>query len=148
MWMELAQNQNNDVSTLLSASGTDQTDKLANPVYLETENTVLIWVATLDRNQGAFKDGKRVCPDILNPGFDTNYINCRDYPYTIKQSEIEMYGGGVYKEGDQLEVTSFPSPQVNSVGDQIPVAGFAKKVTLASRHSFLLPDEDLLVPGT
>lgn len=147
-WMEMAQDEAAGTPAFLSASGTDQDDKLANPVYLEKEATVVVWVAPLEDNRGYFRQGQRINPDILNPGFDTKYISCALYPYSLKESESGLYQSGVYKEGDQLELASFEINQLDIAGTTLPLGGFAKKVTLVSKHAFALPDEDLLVPGT
>lgn len=147
-WGEVATESDASFPDFLSASGTDQQDKLVNPVYLEEASCVVVWVASLESNQGYFQDGKRINPDILHPGFDTKYIVCNAYPYAIQTSEAEMYQGGVYKEMDQLELLTFPINQLDILGQRLPLAGFAKKVTFVAKHTFLIPDEDLLIPGT
>lgn len=148
MWMEQAKDDNADVSDFLAASGTDDEDQLANPVYLEKDSTVLVWVASLEDNRARFQDGKQANPHILVPGFDTNYICCTPRPYALNLSESELRAGGVYKEWNQLELTDMATDQLNIAGQELPINGFAKKVSFGTFYTYLIPDQDVLVPGT
>lgn len=142
----------------LVLTGTDGND-LANPVYVDTEESgaILVWVATLKDNPGV-RDGQGnlLTPHILNPSFDTQYINCRPLPVVPRDNEAAFFQKGAWAEGDTLEVTIISNQQLNdspdsdSVDDFQPVLidGFASKVNFVFRVPRKPVNKDLAPAGT
>lgn len=85
----------------LVASGTDDPNKLANPVIDSPQ--ALVWIALVDDNQG-IQDAKGnvICKSILDNGFDTTYIRCQPVPYIPRTTISKWSAEGYWKEGRQV----------------------------------------------
>jgi hypothetical protein len=146
-WTDFAA-QGGEANRYLLHSGTDSTDKIANPVYIESENCVLLWVATLENNQPRVDtEGKQVVGSLLDPDYDTDWMHCELYPY-VCEDQASLYQNGAYKEGSQLLLFSFPTYQVSPMGERQVFAGVARKINFPQYFSFQTPDEDLIASGT
>lgn len=156
-WIDLAksaqaQTSDNPIPTpplYLTRSGTDDPQTLSNPVYSQQDSSVLIWVALVENNQGVQDEsGNELTPDLLDPGFDTTYINCSLLPYIPCESQAQMYQSGAYKESQRLFVTPIENYQVPFGSDQtVQVSGFVRRVNFALNFSFLTPEDDTLTDG-
>jgi hypothetical protein len=81
------------------------TATLRNPVYSDDGHHILVWIAKLADNKGVYsRDGQAISPHILSPDFDTDYIQCTQLPYTVRDTEASYFLKGAYREGDNLEV--------------------------------------------
>jgi hypothetical protein len=125
---------------------------LVNPVYSDTLNTVLVWIATIPDNPARYDDnGNVVNPMLLDPSFDSNYISCRKYPVTTSDTEAAYRTKGAWSEGDQLKVTEVGTQQT-FIGDNGPtpvlLGGFAEKVNFSYSAPRTPLDRDYSVAGT
>jgi hypothetical protein len=121
-----------------------------NPAYWNDGNSILIWVALLEDNLGVFdKTGARICPDLLNPGFDSTYIQCRTLPVVPREHEAAYFQGGALAESDQLEVTFSENQQMSADGSGFPIliGGFGKKVNFVFNHPRTPVKKDLCPAG-
>jgi len=135
-------------------SGTDQPDRYTNPVYSQNNNSVIIWVAALFENQQTLQsDGTILNGSILDPGFNTKYIRCRDLPVHPDESWAGMIHRGTWKEMDQLVVQPMitSNQQASSVMDSSPpdlrYAGTARKVNFAFGFNLVSPKSDRICSG-
>lgn len=134
-------------------SGSRSEDTIRNPVFSATEQTVLVWIATLDDNQGVYaKDGTPLTPDLLYPGFDTRYIRCRVLPVSPVESQDQFYQQGRLKEWDQLLVLEFRNHQNDGGNPVAPsasyIGGAAWRMNFHRSFPLQAPQRDLLVSGT
>lgn len=142
-------NQGNSDPRLLplAAFGTEGTPNegdhsLRNPVYLDTNNTTVVWIATLRDNSGVpGDDGSMLAPSILDPSFMDNYteyIQCRPRPFLPAEHEAHYRQVGGLKEGDYIEARKFDGQQTGDSPDDVGyqtilVDGVVSKVSLAYR---------------
>ena len=107
-------------------------DSLENPVSWETGGLRLIWVAALEENQALFKsDGSLLNPNILDEGFDTQYIQCRTLPYISGCREGDYYAGNQLVEKNFALATQVCIPQYDADDPTalVQISGFVTKVT-------------------
>lgn len=104
----------------LAAYGTEGTPNegdgsLRNPVYLDSNNTTLVWIAALRDNSGVLNpDGTILIPSIQDPTFltdHTDYIQCRPRPFLPAEHEAHYRQVGGLKEGDAIEARMFDNQQ-------------------------------------
>jgi hypothetical protein len=143
---------------LTGYEGTDKdgTDSLRNPVYSNDSHHILVWIAKLDDNKGIYdrETGKRTQPHILDPGFDTDYIQCTFQPYSVKDTEANYFMKGAWKEKDLLEVSDTPKDQLGlgegeqAEFDPVKVNGSAQKVDFPYKYNRKSVDKDLSPRGT
>jgi hypothetical protein len=133
-----------------SSSGTSQTG-LVNPVYSDSNNTVLVWIATISDNGPTYdSNGNMLNPDLLNPGFNTKYISCRSNPVTPSDNEATYRSKGAWSEGDQLNIHIAGAQQnLDSQGfTPILCDGFAEKVNFTYSAPRTPLERDYSVSGT
>lgn len=109
-----------------------------NPVSWEQGKTRLVWVATLDENRPLLNsDGSLKNPDILSPGFDTQYICCRHLPYVPGVREADYYAGQQLVEWNPCLITSVKLPQqdMDNPYQQSLIGGFVSKTTPLQRFN-------------
>ncbi len=134
----------------------DGTDSLRNPVYSDESHHILVWVAKLEDNKGVYdkETGNRVQPHILDPSFDTDYIQCTSKPYSIRDTEANYFMKGAWKEGDLLEVDETPKDQLGLVEgeqaefDPVKVNGVAQKIDFPFKYNRKPIEKDLAQRGT
>jgi hypothetical protein len=125
---------------------------LRNPVYWNEGNAVLVWVATLADNGGVRgADDTWVSSHLLDPTFDTAYIQCHPLPVVPAIAEAAYFTLGAFLEGQQVEVRFSANQQIDLSADSagtVLVDGFAQRVNFA----FLVPrkgvGKDLVPAGT
>jgi hypothetical protein len=68
-----------------------------NPVYSDNLHAILIWIALLEDNGGVLdSQGNQLCPNLLDPSFNTSYIQCHSLPVTTRDNEaVYFQKGGV-----------------------------------------------------
>lgn len=118
----------------LTLTGT-QDDSLSNPVYWDSGNSTVVWIAYLSDNQAIIEaDGKVTNPDItagIDGGFDTSKIQCNLHPCIQATSEADQRMIGRLEEWQPVQIESFPSPQLDpETGDVLPLAGSARRTSL------------------
>jgi hypothetical protein len=142
---------------LKGTEGTDQesSDALRNPVYSDDSHHILLWAAALADNKGVYnQQGDLLSPHILDPEFDTDFIQCRSLPYAVQDYEASYFMKGAYRENDTLEITEENRNQMSlSTGevadfDPIRVAGTAQKVDFPFRFNRKPVAKDLAPRGT
>ena len=147
----LQANSGNPPPAILTRTGSDDdsSGQLVNPVHSQQDGAVLVWVATLDDNQGITDPdtGEELTPDLLDPGFDTQYIVCQPLPFVPDAAQAAYNQSGVFKEMDRLLVHTIPSFQVMLDGSDVPVPGFVRKVDFSSTFLFLTPASNTLAVG-
>lgn len=138
------------INDFLVESGTEDKEVLSNPVYSKSTNSILVWVAKLSNNKPYIKDNQQLNGNILEPGFDTNYIQCEQLPFIPAEAMQSMWSRGAYKENDTLVITSNPHPQIDSENPTKPesVAGFCRKINFHRSFSLSTPTWDKIVSGT
>ena len=107
-----------------------------NPVSWEAGNIRLVWAAALDENRAILnQDGTLKNPDILNAGFDTNFIVCRHMPFIPGAREGDYYAGNQMKEKDTVLINQVKLPQYDTGNpyQALLLAGFATKITAAQK---------------
>jgi hypothetical protein len=122
-----------------------------NPVYSDDLHAILVWAAFLEDNGGVYdSQGNLVCPSLLNPSFDTSYIQCRSIPVTLRENEATYFQNGALAENDQLEVTISARQQMTTDGSEqsILIDGFCKKVNFIFYHPRTPLNKDLCPAGT
>ena len=137
-------------AAILTRTGSldDSSGQLVNPVHSQQDGAVLVWVATLDDNQGMTDHtGAELTPDILDPGFDTEYIVCRSLPFVPDAGQAAYNQAGVFKEMNRLLVHTIPNFQLMLDGSPVQVSGFVRKVDFSSTFSFLTPASNTLAVG-
>jgi len=150
---------------LLATYGTEGTpqagnNSLVNPVYLDNNNTSMVWIATLRDNNGVIDDkGNQLAPTILDPSFipdHTDYIHCWDRPFLPAEQESHYRQVGALKEGDMVVATLMQSQQAYSTTDptgnygylQVPVDGVVSKTNLTFTAPRAKVDLDYTVSGS
>ena len=84
----------------------DGSQPLQNPVYDDASNTILVWAAALkDNGPTVGPDGNLLSPDILDPSFSSDWLQCKALPFTPRDTEAEYFSKGALMEGDQVEMT-------------------------------------------
>jgi hypothetical protein len=135
-----------DPSGHLLETGTKDQNTLKNPVFSRASNSILLWVAKLVNNRPNKSSGN---PDILDPGFNTDYIECELLPYIPEETQQSMWSRGVYQEGDLILITPNPRPQLQGIlNEPEQLGGSARKVNFHRRFSLEAPAWDKIVSGT
>jgi hypothetical protein len=122
-----------------------------NPVYSDNLHAILIWIALLEDNGGVLdSQGNELCPNLLDPNFNTSYIQCRSLPVTTRDNEAVYFQKGAFAPKDQLEVTISARQQMTTDGSALPVLidGFAQKVNFIFNHPRTPLSKDLCPAGT
>ena len=143
-----------DPLVLTGNEGTDATG-LVNPVYSDDLHSVLVWYATLNDNSGIVSpNGTLAVPNLLDPSFDTTYIQCNQSPCTPADPEATYYQKGAWQEGDQIHVLKTQYQQDNPSTIETPgasfvlVDGFGTKVHFPYNRPRTPVDKDFIVAGT
>lgn len=167
MWKRMAddmQQRGQDIpealgpALLTGTEGTDQegTSALLNPVYSDDNHHILVWAAALKDNSGQYdQDGNLISPTILDPAFDTTYIQCKSLPFSVGCTEAEYFMNGAYREGDLLQISmewegnqlSTADGQVTDF-DPVKVAGCARKIDFPYHFNRQPVQQDLVPRGT
>jgi hypothetical protein len=137
---------------LVQITGTSG-DALTNPVYSDDQHVILVWAAHLQDNMGEFDSaGNLLTPQILDPGFNTDYIRCNPKPYVIRDTEANYFLRGAYREFDTLETVSMQNQHLVPGNEgqfvPLPVEGHAQRVDLAYRFGRRRLEMDLTPRGT
>ena len=139
----------------LLESGTEQQDQYSNPVYSQNTSSVIVWVAALFENlQTLQSDGSPLTGSILDPGFDTKYIRCRDLPVHPDESWAGMIHRGTWKEMDQLIVHPMSTENqqqsgvLNDSPSDLQFGGVARKTNFAFNFNLVSPTSDRICSGT
>jgi hypothetical protein len=139
----------------LTISGTDDDHQYINPVYWDEGNSTLIWVALLRDNQGAFdKDGNQITPQLLDPSFDSTYINCHGLPFLPRETEASQRQNGALQEGVEVEVQFTPPQQMLLSPDAfgnfptVKADGFVRKLNFLNSQPRTQILQDLCLSGT
>lgn len=123
---------------------------LRNPVYWNEGHAILVWIALLEDNKGVY-DAKSnlVSPDLLNPAFDTTYIQCNALPVVPRDHEAAYFQAGGFAEGDMLEASISGNQQMSAsaTGTPILIGGFGKKVQFVFNHPRTPVNKDLCPAG-
>jgi len=122
-----------------------------NPVYSDNLHAILIWIALLEDNGGVLdSQGNKLCPNLLDPSFNTSYIQCHSLPVTTRDNEAVYFQKGAFAANDQLEVTLSARQQMTTDGSALPVLidGFAQKVNFIFNHPRTPLNKDLCPAGT
>jgi hypothetical protein len=92
-------------------------------------------VATLADNGGVRDvNGQPVTPHVLDPAFDTTYIQCHPLPVVPAIDEATYFSNGAFTEGQQLEVRFSANQQMDAQSDSsetVLIDGFAQRVHFA-----------------
>jgi hypothetical protein len=158
IWIQQQQQNPDDpsaVDPVLSLSGTDDPNKLVNPVVDPTTGNYLIWVAAVEDNAGiADEQGNQVTPGILDPEFNNLYIRCRLFPYVSEQHHDVLRSSGAFQEMDhvvaeQHRVPPMTTPLTNNKIQytETPVAGTVSRTSFAYHFDTQNPDDHALVGG-
>ena len=152
------QDAGTDTSSMqhLALYGTEGTSQAGdgsyrNPVYSDDLHAILVWIALLEDNGGVFDTtGNQLCPNLLDPDFDTSYIQCHSLPVTTRDNEAVYFQKGAFTANDQLEVTLSARQQMTVDGSCLPVLidGFAQKVNFIFNHPRTPLNKDLCPSGT
>jgi hypothetical protein len=132
----------------------DGTKALSNPVYDSTTNTILVWSATFKDNGPTFADdGTVLSPDILDPNFSSDWIQCWQRPFTPRDPEATYFQKGCLMEGDQVDIIVNSAQQIstNSInGDSspLPIDGTVNKVQSVGQYPLQPILKDLTISGT
>lgn len=100
----------------LALTGIDSQDEannfsggLVNPVYDDTGKSILVWIAMVSDNDAVTDPttGAIVNPSILTgpTQFNTDYIQCKSYPYGPETNEASLFQSGGFREWETLSVT-------------------------------------------
>jgi hypothetical protein len=74
-----------------------------NPFYSDNLHAILIWIALLEDNGGVLdSQGNQICPNLLDPSFNTSYIQCHSLPVTTRDNEAVYFQKGAFAANDQL----------------------------------------------
>ncbi len=131
----------------------DGTKSLTNPVYDTSSNSILVWAATLKANGPTFAaDGSVLSPNILDPKFSTDWIQCSSYPFTPRDPGSHYFHKGCLMEGDQVEIVASSSHQTNTKSDGasvvLPIAGTLTKINVTGQFPLQPVTKDLCPSGT
>lgn len=161
IWIQQSQ-QNSDepgiVDPVLSTSGTDDPNKLVNPVVDPITGNYIVWVASVEDNQGIVDpaNGDPVVSSILSADFNNLYIKCRLYPYVPEQHHDTLRSQGAFQENDKVVATEHRIPALNPevkynnpkvMYTETPIAGTVSKTTFAYYFNTVNPDDHALVAG-
>jgi hypothetical protein len=139
------------ILTGMNGVADDGTKPLSNPVYDAPSNLIQIWVATLkDNAELVNKDGSVASPDLLDPAFTTDWIQCRPLPFGPRDTEAQYFQKGCLQEGDQLEIQVSPTQQVlasTTAGSNVMLDGTVHKVNHHSLFPRVPVNQDLCVSG-
>ncbi len=140
-----------EVPAYLTDTGTEDQNTLKNPVYSRAQKSILVWVAKLVKNRPILQNGVTINPDILTPGFNTDYISCESMPYVVDENQQSIFSRGVYKEWDQVLMTPTYRNQMDSFGSTenfTLISGTVRKVNFHRNFSLESPIWDKIVSGT
>jgi hypothetical protein len=137
---------------LVQITGTSG-DALANPVYSDDQHVILVWAAHLRDNMGVLDEqGNVVTPQILDPGFNTDFIKCNPNPYVVRDTEANYFLRGAYREFDTLEAVSVQNQHQAPGNDgsfaPLPIEGYAQRVDFVYRFNRQKVEMDLTPRGT
>lgn len=140
-----------DIDPILTLSGTQDPNTLANPAIDPATDNYLIWIAAVDDNQGItnIDDGSVVTPNILSEGFNNLYIRCRPEPFVPEDTHSIVKLHGHFLESDIVWATGsrHSSIQPNDASKEVPVGGTVVKGTFASSFNTANPSDHMGVPG-
>jgi hypothetical protein len=125
----------------LTDSGFGATNGYTNPVTSQSTQARVVWAAAIEDNRPLLNiDGSVKNPDLLNPAFDSTFIQCRSTPYVPAMREGDYYAGSQIVEGDTLLLysTKFSQTDSNNIQNSIMLGGYCQKVT-AIQKFFLTP---------
>ncbi len=154
-----ANNQDSSDLALVVLTGTsdgqqdDGTMTLSNPVYEDSLNTILVWVAAFkDNGPTVDSGGNLLSPDILDPSFSSDWLQCKSRPFVPRDSEAQYFQKGCLMEGDQVEIQFSPRQQVTGQPDgdsaAIAAAGTVHKINAHGQFPRQPVSKDLCVSGT
>lgn len=142
-------NRDDEVPAYLTATGTEDQDTLRNPVYSRDLKSVLLWVAKVVKNRPVMVDGIALTGDLLEPGYDTNFIECETFPYVCEETQQSLWSRGVYREWDRVVLTPILRQQLEFGSPRpIHISGSAKKVNFHADFSNESSRIDKIVSGT
>jgi hypothetical protein len=138
---------------LFGTEGTAQegNGSLLNPVYSSDLHAILVWVALLiDNGPLTDRSGNQISPNILDPSFDTSYIQCRSIPVTPRDNEAAYFQKGAFAEMDQLEVSlsAFQQMTADSQAKPLLIGGTTQKMNFIFNHPRTPVNKDLCPSGT
>lgn len=153
------QNQDSSYLDLVVLTGSQQgqqddgTKPLSNPVYDDASNSILIWGAAFkDNGPLVGPDGNVVSPDILDPSFSSDWLQCKALPFAPRDSEAAYFQKGCLMEGDQVELTVATNQQVDAASDgsssPIQILGTVRKMNVHGQFPRQPVSKDLCVSGT
>lgn len=130
----------------------DGTKPLANPVYDDASNSILVWAATFKDNGPTIgPSGNLLSPDILDPSFSSDWLQCKPIPFTPRDSEAQYFQKGCLMEGDQVEISVSAQQQVvgTTTGDSqaLALAGTIHKVNAYGQYPRQPVSKDLVISG-
>jgi len=130
----------------------DGTQPLANPVYDTASNSILVWAAAFKDNGPTIgPSGNLLSPDILDPNFSSDWLQCRSLPFTPRDSEAQYFQRGCLMEGDQIEISVAARQQVTGTPDgdsqALALAGTVHKVNAYGQFPRQPVNKDLCVSG-
>ena len=111
----------------------------------------VVWMPFLEDNGGVLDgQGNQLCPNLLDPSFNTSYIQCHSLPVTTRDNEAVYFQKGAFAANDQLEVTLSARQQMTTDGSALPVLidGFAQKVNFILTSPRTPLNKDLCPAGT
>jgi hypothetical protein len=130
----------------------DGTKPLANPVYDNASNSILVWAAAFKDNGPTIgPSGNLLSPDILDPNFSSDWLQCKPLPYTPRDSEAQYFQKGCLMQGDQVEISGSLRQQVTANPDgtsqALPLGGTVHKVNASGQYPLQPVSKDLCVSG-
>lgn len=160
IWIQQQQQSPDDpgaVDPVLFLSGTNDSNKLVNPVVDEATGNYLVWVAAVEDNAGiADEQGNQITPGILDPSFNNLYIKCRLFPYVSEQHHDTLRASGPFQEMDHVVAEQHripalnPDVQLNNTNTlfaETPIAGTVSKTAFAYHFDTQNPEDHALVGG-
>jgi hypothetical protein len=130
----------------------DGTKSLTNPVYDPSSNSILVWSATFKDNGPTYaSDGTLVSPDILDPNFSSDWLQCWVQPFSPREGAAQYFQKGCLMEGDQVEIVVSNTQQINKQSDgtliPMPIAGSVQKVNATGQFPLSPLTKDLVPSG-
>jgi hypothetical protein len=135
-----AMDSGDDTSSLvqIALTGNEDTSNpgsnaLANPVNSKGSNSIYVWTALLQDNEAVVdpKTGQVINPSILDPAFNTDYIQCQLLPYVPNCSESDYFHQGRLEEGQHIKVTQIKQQVDLENGERVETAGVVERTGLA-----------------
>lgn len=149
-WIETQRQDSIYVHPVLSASGSSDPNKLANPVRDVLANNYVVWIAAVDDNPGIQDQvGNIITPSILTELFDTTYIRCRPHPYVPEHDSRFFNVIGHLEESQHVWVTNNKHSSLDPIDSskEVPIAGTVVPGTFAQKFDFTVPTDSLQTPG-